>query len=286
MVTIGNFDGVHLGHKKIIDTVIKSAKSKKLKPGVVTFIKDPELIRKKRRVILTTAEEKREILEESGISFIYWLDFLKVKDMEPKEFFDVILVKKLHVKMIVVGEDFKFGKEREGDIFMLKKFARIYGIKVKIIKKLRIESSDVSSTKIRTLLSKGKVETAYKLLGRSYKIEGRVVKGVRVGRRLGVPTLNLKVDDSKILPANGVYAGYVEIDNKKVLSAIYIGTSPTLLKTPLRVEVHVIGEEIHNIRGNVRVGFRNFIRKEKKFNSLEELKKQIKKDLKKIEKLF
>ncbi len=277
-IAIGNFDGVHLGHQKVIKTVVEKAKRSNLFSGVVTFENDPEIYREY-SILLTTKQEKKEILKGLKISFIYWLDFIKVKELSPEDFFNEVLVKKLHVKGVVVGEDFKFGKDKKGSINLLKNLGENKNIEVVVLEKVRVKNKIVSSTNIRKMLKKGEVERAEEFLGRPYFMYGKPVKGRGIGKKLGFPTINLKPLEYKLVPQRGIYAGYAYIQNEKLLSAIYVGTAPTFGKREEVIEVYIIGKKIDILPQKLKIEFLKRIRAEKKFTSIQELKQAIKRDV-------
>ncbi len=269
-VSLGKFDGIHLGHRFLLQEV---ALRKDLVSTAFTFEN------RKGSPRIYTQEEKDFILQELGISREIIFPFNdKVKKMLPEEFIKQILVGQMDVKHICVGTDFRFGKNREGDIHMLERFQERYGYTLTAVPKLTDENGIISSTRIRGLMDSGKISEANKLLGSPYFMIGRVGHGNELGRKMNMPTANLlPKKDKKLLP-NGVYATTVDIRGKQYNGVTNIGKKPTIGDYAVGVETYIIdfcgdiyGEEI-------QVFFHEFIRPERKFNSIEELQCQLGQD--------
>ncbi|MFP4465626.1 MAG: bifunctional riboflavin kinase/FAD synthetase [Candidatus Goldiibacteriota bacterium] len=287
-VVIGAFDGVHTGHQCLIEKAEKKAKKINGRSVLVTFsehpdkilVKDPEI-----RLIKNT-DYNMELIGKYGIDYVVVLDIKKFADMPAEDFIKKILVKKIRMKYIVTGKDFVFGKNAAGNTELLKKAGRKYGFETEIIPDVKIGKKRISSTLVRQALKNGEIKTVEKMLKRPYMIKGRVVKGRGAGQTLGFPTANIKIRNEEI-PARGVWAAAVCIENKKHTGAVNIGFAPTLKKKKAAViEVFII-DFSGNIYGKtVEVVFLERLRDEKKFRNTEELKKQIAKDVEKIKKKY
>ena len=291
ILTVGTFDGIHNGHKVIINDLIQRAKKSNAKSTLVTFEPHPGLVVGKRGrlplALLTTIEEKIDILESIGLDRLIITNFTNAfATMSADKFVQNILINKLNMKHIVIGYDHSFGKDRKGDFELLLKLGKVFHFEVDAIKPVVINNEIVSSTKIRRLLLEGDIKQANEIMGRNYSIRGQVVKGEGRGRVLGFPTANIRsYSQYKLIPKEGVYATKVKINNKIYNSVTYIGPRPTFNLGKKVIEVHIdkFDEEIYN--KEVELSFTHFIREDKKFNSTSELVPQIeidKKDAMKI----
>ncbi|BAI81404.1 riboflavin biosynthesis regulatory protein RibF [Deferribacter desulfuricans SSM1] len=287
IITIGNFDGVHLGHQTIIKKVLSLAKEFNLKSGVVTFSPHPIKFFNKDIKLIMTERKKIKIFESLGIDYFFNLTFNEsIANMDPEIFIREFLVKSLKASFIVVGYDYRFGRKRKGDYELLKMLETKYGYTAFKIPPVKIDDIIVSSTNIRSLLSKGDVELANKMLGRPFTLEGVVVKGDGYGRLLGYPTANLSVKN-ELIPANGIYATKTIINNKKYLSVTNIGIRPTLVnKNEVRVETHIFDFDEDIYDNFIEVEFHSYIREEKKFEDVNSLIKQIQKDCEKAKEIL
>lgn len=287
VITIGNFDGVHLGHQTIIKKVLTLAKEFNLKSGVVTFSPHPIKFFNKNIKLIMTERKKIEIFEKMGVDYYFNLAFNEsIANMDPEIFIREFLVKSLKANFIVVGYDYRFGRKRKGDYELLKMLETKYGYTAFKIPPVKIDDIIVSSTNIRSLLSKGDVELANKMLGRPFTLEGVVVKGDGYGRLLGYPTANLSVKN-ELIPANGIYATKTIINNKKYLSVTNIGIRPTLVnKNEVRVETHIFDFDEDIYDSFIEVEFHSYIREEKKFEDVNSLIKQIQKDCEKAKEIL
>lgn len=285
VVTIGNFDGVHLGHQALFRQVIRQASLINGTSVVMTF--DPHPLRalgRKGPPLITRRDQKIELIRDTGVDKIICLHFTREFALtEPKEFIYDFLIGKIGMKSIIVGPDYSFGKDRKGDIHLLRSESKKGGFSVMIpdwIHDAGNGSERISSTKIRELVMEGRVEDAPKYLGRQYQIRGKVVKGRdRGGRKLGFPTANIKLHD-ELCPKFGVYAVTVETDHGDFRGVANIGYSPTFDDNMFTIEVHILDDfayDIYNTR--IRVNMAARLREEKKFSGLEELSGQIKKDI-------
>ena len=279
---IGNFDGVHLGHKKVLEEAKKLSTEKKLPISVLTFEPHPRefFSSKKNNFLLQTISQKIESLRKHGIDNLINLKFDKnLSELQPEEFIERILFKNLSLKHVFVGKDFKFGKNRKGDIDTLKNIGAKYNIGVSSISLKTLNTVSISSSKIRELIKSGNIIEANNLLGRPYKISGLVIEGDRRGRSINFPTANIKLENL-IMPAFGVYSVSVKgIENKIYNGIANIGIRPTVNDRGVLLEVNIFDFN-NNIYGKeISVNLLNFIRKEKKFDGIESLKTQIKNDV-------
>lgn len=297
-LTIGNFDGCHVGHQSLISRALELALEMKLASASLTFWPRPDVFFNPEREAsgsLFTESMKSRAFHECGISVHYTQEFNNlVSQMAPESFFETVLIQRLRAAAIVVGENFRFGKGRTGDGAFLKSCGRKQAVVTEIKSFATFEGDTVSSTRIRNALRIGDVGRAAKMLGRPYLLEGTLRKGDQLGRTIGFPTLNLATD-GQLLPANGVYAGFVwvkgicEGDAPKMMSvppdslpaAINIGVRPTVSGTSLRIEAYVLSEFPHRDSYDQKAGFyfTHRIRSEERFSGLCELKQQIQDDI-------
>ncbi|MCU0846326.1 MAG: bifunctional riboflavin kinase/FAD synthetase [Spirochaetes bacterium] len=284
VVTIGNFDGVHLGHIKIFSTMLDIAKKKSGDPLVITFsahprkILSPEINIK----ILTTTEEKVNAIFRLGITNIILLHFTReMADMTAYDFYNDVLLTRLDIKDLVIGYDHAFGKNREGNLDFLSRIAARTGIGITRVEEELFESRPVSSTWLRSEIEKGDMATAAELMGRNYSIKGTVVKGVGRGRNLGFPTANIQADSpDKILPRDGVYAVIVILDDRSRYGGMMnIGKNPTFSGQERSLEVNVFEFNGDLYDREITVEFLARIRDEKKFGSADELAGQMRLDM-------
>ncbi len=283
-ISIGAFDGVHLGHKEVIERALNYARRVRgVKSAVLTFSPHPTRFFKGESFkLLTTEEEKEKILKSIGVDEVIKLTFNKnLADMPPELFFKKILLDELNVRFISIGFNFTFGKGGEGTPSLLVELAQRYGVAVEITPPKVIMGRIVSSTIIRKLVSEGKMGESALLLGRNYSLRGRVVRGDGMGKKLGFPTANLSIPPEKLLPPNGVYAAFVRVGDKGFLGAMNIGYRPTISGEgeKITVEVHLLDFSGDLYDRIIEVEILRRIRPEKKFLSLEELKEQIEKDI-------
>lgn len=280
VITIGTFDGVHKGHQAILNNVVNIAKQNNLKSIVLSFENPVKQV----EGLITTKEEKISCLSGFAIDEILLLPVDKqILSLTADKFFDDILIKKLKTKHIVVGYDCTFGKNRQGNIAWLKQKTKKYNVKLTVIKPVKINKQIVSSSKIRDLIIKNDIKKANKMLNRNLSFSGKHISGDKIGTTLGFPTINLKVDDSKLLP-RGVFSCIVSDKQNNVYQGVLnIGVRPTikLKKHNLSVEIHLLNYSKVWKDKNPTVYIHKFIRKEQKFKNTEMLKKTIQKDIKK-----
>jgi riboflavin kinase / FMN adenylyltransferase len=285
VVTIGTFDGVHLGHQKVIVRLKEFARSHDGESVIFTFYPHPRMVtapNEKDLRLLTTLEEKKELFAQSGIDHLIVFPFTKeFSELTYSEFVEQILVKKIHTHCLVVGYDHRFGKNREGGFEYLQNCADKFGFEIEKLDVLLIDEAHVSSTHIREALENGDVALANKFLGYRFTLHGTVVEGERVGRKLGFPTANIEASDPhKLIPGYGVYAVKVIISGKKYGGMLNIGTRPTFNKNAdnRSIEVHIFDFSGDLYNKEITLIFVGKIRVEQKFSGVEELTEQLKKD--------
>ena len=282
VITLGNFDGLHLGHQELIKMVIKRAKEKGAVSLVVTFRPHPLKILAPAKCppLISIYEEKIKLFEKMGIDVLVKIPFtVDFSSMAPEDFVKDVLCGLLGAKEIFVGYNYRFGRGREGNVQTLKRLGEKFGFTVREVQQVSLNGEVISSSKIRHLLKDGEVEHASKLLGRTYAITGIVVKGDGRGKGLGFPTANI-VPKHSIIPANGVYAARLYVRDRLYDGIANIGMRPTFNKENLTIEVHVFefNEDIYN--EEVSLYFIKKIREEKKFKGADELIHQIDSDIK------
>jgi riboflavin kinase/FMN adenylyltransferase len=280
VVTSGTFDGVHLGHQKILRRLQELATRKQGETVLLTYWPHPRLILQpedKSLRLLTTLSEKVKLLEEMGVDHLIILPFTKeLSQMSSDEFIRDILVDKIQTKTLVIGYDHKFGKNREGSFEYLQSHSHLFGFAIEEISRQDVDDLGVSSTKIRTALAQGDISTANKYLGRPYDLSGQVVKGQQIGRSLGFPTANIQIaEDYKLLPRDGAYAVHAEVNSIRYKAILNIGDRPTVDGQKKTIEAHLIDFEGDLYGQELRVYFQEFLREEKKFESLDALKNQL-----------
>lgn len=282
-VTLGTFDGVHRGHRFIIEKLIKVARDRHLHTALLTFDPHPRqvLLGPDRVKLLTTTDEKLHLLQKFDLHYVGVLDFTRqFAEISYRQFVREILIDRLNMNVLVIGYDHNFGKNGEGTYENLKVLSEEWGFELYQVHPLSDEGQVIKSSHIRELLLKGQVEEAQRLLGHSYFLSGKVIKGRLLGKQIDFPTANLQVTHpSKLLPADGVYAVDVEVDGQKYKGMMNIGYRPTLNhSTSKSIEVH-IHEFNRDIYGRViTVFFKKRLRDEIKFPNLEALIEQLKKD--------
>lgn len=285
--TIGVFDGVHLGHQALLRETVALAKKLKAQPQVLTFHDHPAHVLRNDYKIphLLTRQANFELLKRMGAKEVHVLHFTKAFSRKTPQQFVRFLRAKGRLKGVVVGENFCFGKDACGDVKLLTQLGKQYGFEVKAVKPVRFQGKVVSSSRIREVLALGNIDLANRMLGRPYWIEGKVVPGKKMGRRIGFPTANLRVHDD-LLPRNGVYACALKLGSKFYRAGMNLGRRPTFKDDDhhRQAEVHLLHYYGRLYGKQMRVYLLNYVRPEKKFASLGLLVKQIKKDLAKIQK--
>lgn len=284
-VALGEFDGVHIGHIGLIKE-LKSRRDMNLL--IYTFDEHPDNVLSGKTVTkrLTDNSQKTEIFAGLGIDYICFEDFSAVKDYTPEKFAEEILIKKLNCGFVTCGFNFRFGKNGSGDAEMLKKLLSKYDIECKVLPPIEYKNETVSSTRIRKLIERGFVEEAAVLLGRNYTLSLPVISGKKLGRTIGVPTVNQKITDNIVCPEKGVYACLCKISDKYYHAVCDIGNKPTVGGTEILAESHIIGYSGDLYGKTVEILFFKRLRDEKKFDSLETLKDAISADITNTEKYF
>lgn len=283
IVTIGTFDGVHLGHQKILKRIIELAKASEGESVLVTFWPHPRFVLKPNDdslKLLSTFDEKAQRLENLGIDHLVKIEFTKAfSQLSSQDFIQKVIIDALHTKKLVIGYDHRFGKNREGSFEHLKENADTYGFAVEEISRQDIDDVGISSTRIRNALNEGDIDSVKNYLGRAYEINGKVIQGDKIGRTIGFPTANIKVNASyKLIPADGTYAVRLSMQNKMYTGMLNIGNRPTVNGQERRVEVHIFDFEDSIYEEDLTIFFEHRLRPEKKFESIEELKNQLAKD--------
>ena len=280
-VTLGKFDGLHRGHELLMQTVLKCRREHKVAAVAFTFDMPPrnrveEIVAN----VLTTNDEKQYIFEKQGIDYLIECPFThEVMSMEPKAFIEWIATS-LNMKYVVVGDDFRFGHNRAGDYHTLQQHEKEYGYKTIVLDKLKDSNRDISSTYVREKITDGNIRKANELLGYHYFIKSEILHGKKLGRRIGIPTINMILPANKLLPPNGVYVTEVLVDDRLYMGVTNVGCKPTVS------EEHIVGVETYidnfsqDLYGEkIVVSFLEFIRPEMKFSSIEELKAQMESDI-------
>lgn len=282
VVTIGTFDGVHLGHQKIIRKLTRKASEENLISVVLTFFPHPRMVLQQNPNIelLNTISERKEILSGLGLDFIYVKEFTKVfSELSARDFVKTILVDTLHAKHVIIGYDHQFGKDRSANIDDLKRFGEEFGFQVEEISAQDVEEVAVSSTKIRTALKSGDIKTANSFLGYHYYINGTVVRGKGFGKKMEFPTANINVPDAyKLIPKNGVYVVSSIYNGKIIYGMMNIGVNPTFDANKKTIEAHFFDFEQNLYDQNLKIVFLDRLRDEHKFDSVEALIAQLRRD--------
>lgn len=287
---IGNFDGVHIGHKKILEILRNEAEMSGLGSAVITFDPHPRkiLYPESFKCSIVNLETKKYLLKKEGIEHIIVINFTEdFHKKSAKEFMD-FLREKLNCRKIIIGKDWRFGHNREGDVQFATLYGKQIGIEIITVDEVRVNGEKISSSKIREFLKDGNLSQASNLLGRDYFLREKVVRGNQIGRQIGFPTINFKPEEELCLK-RGVYAGFVELENKKLPAVINFGYRPTVDGNNLVLEAHVI-ENINNFDIEegllINVYFTEYIREEIKFGHIEQLKEQILADIRKTKEVL
>ena len=281
-VTIGTFDGVHFGHQHIIEKLVLEAKKANRKSVLLTFFPHPRMVLQKDHSLelINTIEERAELLKKTGLDYLIIHPFSKgFSRMTALDFVRDILVNQLNISKLIIGYDHHFGKNREGNIVQLTEYSHLYDFTVEEIPAQDIDDVSVSSTKIRRALAEGNIETANNYLGYNFMLSGSVVNGKQLGGKIGYPTANIDIKEAyKLIPKTGVYVVKSTINKKIVFGIMDIGNRPTVDGSYRTIEVHFLdfNEDLYN--QNLTIELLSFLRDEEKFNSIENLIIQIRKD--------
>lgn len=283
VVTSGTFDGVHLGHQKIIQRLDEISRKNMGESVVITFWPHPRIILRPTDLslkLLNTFEEKAELLRQQNIDHLIRIPFTKeFSQLTSQEFITNILVETIGTKKLVIGYDHRFGKNREGSFEQLKLNGPTYGFEVEEIPQQDIDHVAVSSSKIRKALEGGDIDTATHFLGRPYSLTGRVIKGDKLGRVLGFPTANIDLDShDKLIPTEGIYAVRVSYEKMEFGGMLYIGTRPTVDGSKRSIEVNIFNFEKEIYGESLLISFIKLLRMDSKFHDLQSLKEQLHKD--------
>lgn len=290
VVTTGTFDGVHIGHQKIIKRLTQLAEKESGETVIITFFPHPRMVlfpHNDELRLLNTQQEKITLIEQSGIDHLIILPFTKAfSRISSTEFVRDIIVNKIGTKKLVIGYNHQFGRNREGTFEHLKEYSGLYGFEVEEIPALDIDDVNVSSTKIRKAIEQGYIDVAFRYLNYSYQLTGKVISGDKIGRTLGFPTANIAVlDETKLIPAHGVYAVKVLVNSMVYGGMLNIGVRPTVSnanKQTIEVNIFNFDDDIYG--KEITVKFVKRIRNEMKFESVEKMKEEMIKDkLKTIE---
>jgi len=288
VITLGSFDGVHLGHRSILQEVVRQAKACGARPVALVFDYPPKLTQSAitQRQLLTTLKEKKDLLQKLGVRSIDVLTFdRRTASLTAEQFFEKVIVGKHHARMMVVGPRVAFGRDRGGKLSVLRALGRKQGVSIRIVPMIGPKDIAVSSSRIREALQKGDTDFAGKALGYAYFLSGEIVHGSHRGRLLGFPTVNVRVDEGKILPP-GVFRVRIEGLGTQVMDGICnVGTRPTFAsgEKSVSVEVYVLHRRLGPMYGRrVKVSFFQRLREEKRFSSPEALVRQIEKDVTRV----
>jgi len=291
VVAMGTFDGVHLGHVKLLKQVANKAAELSTKSVVITYFHHPlETIHKKTfPYLLTEKERKEKLIKDCGIDCVLYLDFNEeLAKMQPEDFLKEIIVKEIGAQFLIVGYDTHFGNSREGNYEFLKERAAIYNYGIELIEPVRMDNYIISSSLIRDCVREGDMQRTAKLLGRNYLIHGIIETGLRIGRKIGFPTINLRpFDENKLIPAIGVYVCEVLVDEQKYKGVTNIGYSPTLKTAHIKeIETYILDfdEDLYN--KTVQISFIARLRDELHFSDKNELIEAIEDDIQRARSFF
>jgi riboflavin kinase/FMN adenylyltransferase len=287
ILAIGNFDGVHRGHQKMLSVLVERAKAHCVPAIVFTFDPPPvELLRPEAvPPRLTTLETKRELIESQGVDcLITYRTNKELLALGPEEFFEQIVIRHLDARGLVEGPNFYFGKNRQGDVKLLAKLCQVSGRELNIVEPELADGEIISSSAIRKLVAEGDLDRAIQMLGHPYRLEGRVIRGEERGRTLGFPTANLS-EIATLVPGNGVYAGWGWVEETPHLAAVHIGPNPTFQGADRKVEVHLLDFSRDLYGATLKIDLQTRIRGTQTFPSLEALKAQIESDVSAVRRL-
>ena len=284
ILTLGTFDGVHIGHKKILERITQNTENGKYESLVLTFFPHPRMVLQEKSEIklLNTISEKTKLLEQTGIENLVIHPFNEsFSRLTAEEFVHTILVDQFHIHKIIIGHDHRFGRNRTANIDDLIAFGKEYGFEVEQISAQEIQDVSVSSTKIRKALDEGNIALANDYLGYSYFLTGEVVKGKQLGRTIGFPTANINIEEEyKKIPKNGVYVVRTFINEKEVFGMMNIGFNPTVNGEKKTIEVNLFDFDSDIYGHKIEVSLLEYLREEQKFGSVELLKEQLNQDKK------
>jgi riboflavin kinase/FMN adenylyltransferase len=282
VVTIGKFDGIHLGHQALLGEAVAQAKARGLSSVMITFDRHPDALFRPNelRLPLIGPAQKQELVSKTGIDGLLTLEFnLELAGLEPEAFVEQVLLSALHAQVVVVGPDFRFGKGGKGTCETLRELGAKLGFSVVVLPEVEVDGMRVSTSTIRNLLDAGNVEAAAKLLGRLHRTTGMVEHGLKLGRQLGFPTANMSRESEGFLPLDGVYAGWLYCDGQRYPAALSVGINETIQAVPRLIEAHVLGRKDLDLYDKVvDVDYVSFIRPAAKFDGMETLIQAIQAD--------
>ncbi|HEX2944586.1 MAG TPA: bifunctional riboflavin kinase/FAD synthetase [Clostridia bacterium] len=289
-VGLGNFDGLHVGHMALINTLTNEARINGLHSIIYTFTKHPENILRKKLFtsLLTTVGKRMQLLEGTALDYLYFDEFDEnFSRLRPENFVREILLDRLGARLVVAGFNYRFGYMGQGDVNLLRELGKKYNFRVIVIPPVKVDNEVVSSTAIREYVAKGDMESVFRLLGRHYSITGEVMDGKRLGRRIGFPTANLHPEDYLVMPHNGVYITKTLYNGEFYSSLTNIGFNPTFGDLArISAETHILNFDRDIYRNNIEVFFLKKLRNEKKFKNAEELSAQIQRDVQAAKEFF
>ncbi|MBB4805559.1 riboflavin kinase/FMN adenylyltransferase [Chryseobacterium defluvii] len=280
-LSLGMFDGVHLGHKCIIDELIKIGTENNLETAILTFWPHPRFVFNPNEdlKLLNTLDEKTLLMEKYGISNLFLKEFdEEFRNLTGEEFVRQVLIDKLNVKYLIIGYDHSFGKNKSGNFELLQRLSKELDFEVEQMEAINIHENNISSTKIRNALLAGNIKEANEMLGYSYSVSGKVMHGKKIGRTIGYPTANIGTDPVKLLPKKGAYVVEVYVKNQQYKGMMSIGTNPTVNGESLTVEVYILNFNDDIYDEKITVKFRDFLHEEIKFESLEKLIERLDED--------
>ena len=281
-VTIGTFDGVHVGHQKVLSNLVQNAKKNNASSVLLTFFPHPRMVLQKNAGIklINTIDERIKLLKKTGLEILVIHEF--TKDFAEKtslDFVKNVLVDNLKISNLIIGYDHRFGKDREGNFEQLTAFGKNFGFKVSKIPQQEIDHITISSTKIRKAIELGNIEEANRYLGYYFMLTGEVVKGKNLGEKIGFPTANISIKETyKLLPKTGSYVVKAELENETVYGMMNIGYNPTVKGKNQTIEIHFFDFNKDLYGKNIQIDVLIFLREEQKFDSVEDLKNQLQKD--------
>jgi len=282
IVTIGNFDGVHLGHRSLLEQALKTARGMSGDLVLISFVPHPqEFFSKLNDFYLNSFEERRSLLKDFGIKYFLEISFdEEFSNLSPESFLKEYILSDKRVKKLYLGHEFSFGKSKSGNLEFVKNFLLNTGVQLEVFPEFKTSMDKVSSSLIRDLIRHGKIEKANELLGRKFFIKGRVVKGKGRGATIGIPTVNLEINPKRIVPAKGVYFTKTYFQGQPFDSITNIGINPTFGDNiQLKIETHILDFSQQIYEQEIVISFLKRLREEKKFSDFNELKMQIKADI-------
>lgn len=289
-VTVGKFDGIHLGHQKLIGALRSAAEEHDLATVVVTFDRHPDVLLNpdNSKLPIIGPKLKESLIADTGVENLLTLPFdLELANLLPEQFVKQILVDGLKAKIVLVGEDFRFGHKGSGDVHLLRDLGQQLGFEVRVISSAEIDGQKISTSKIREYLDEGNVVAASEMLGRVHASVGMIEHGLKIGRSIGFPTANMARDCEGYLPLDGVYAGWLCVDGQRHAAAHSVGINETFQAVPRLVESHVLDRNDIDLYDKVvTLEFIDFIRPAAKFNGVEDLVEEINRDLVKVRKVL